>query len=105
MHIYQCLPIDLLINNRFIRIEHVDLTGRSTRALKELTHEMRQVCPLCTGLDVVLSWVVAKTRTGHPNYLSIVHQLNEIRTFVFIWQCQQFSNVCGTIHATVRIGW
>ena len=31
--------------NRFTRIEHVHLTGRSTRALKEPTHEMRQVRP------------------------------------------------------------
>ena len=36
---------ELIIINRFIRIEHVDLTGRSTRALKEPTHEMRQVRP------------------------------------------------------------
>ena len=38
-------PVTNLIN-RFIRIEHVDLTGRSTRALKEPTHAMHAGTPL-----------------------------------------------------------
>ena len=42
MHIYKYLPIDV-VTNGFTRIEHVELTERATRAVKEPTHKMPQV--------------------------------------------------------------
>ena len=38
MHIYQCLLMDPQLINRFIKVKHIELTGRYTRALKEPTH-------------------------------------------------------------------